>query len=481
MENVFDPLQHRPGGMSPSPSPEAQTGWRNWLTTAVLVFVGVAIGGGLAAVLVPRQTPPTTLARAEKEIGRQGLKNGDEIGSESGSGQARPDVKPRASKPAATPDADAISTVRPLPDSTPNPSPKPFPKSPGEPAPKPAIRPGSQTDRKTPAVQPAVVKEPPATSSDNAAGKTDNSATAKNSTKQQETPTAPPEDAGKRAAYVKAVANVRLALWRRDLAAAHKHFKAVQNNAQSPADDKESERLDIMLDNLDKFWNGLRDAVAKLHTGDELELKDNRVAVVEASRDALMIHIYGRQQRYAIQSLPIALIKALVDSSFSPTPGTKVIVGTFLAMDKEGDRAGPRALGGCGQAWGVVGQRPAARVGRSHAGRSRRLGGKSPAFRSIGGLSTFRDFFFRLSQTSAYRFKVLILVGHGFVFVARNLGPFIGMYRELFVMNFVCLPHESSDLFFDHVNSRRIPIDLLHNNRVGPLLKVAQPNLDRAI
>ena len=134
-------------------------------------------------------------------------------------------------------------------------------------------------------------------------------------------------------------------LWRRDLAAAHKHFKTVQKNAQSPADDKEVERLDIMLDNLDKFWKALRDAVAKLHTGDELELKDNRVAVVEASRDELMIHIYGRQQRYAIQALPTALIKALVNSSFSPTPGTKVIVGTFLAMDKEGIASGPAALG----------------------------------------------------------------------------------------------------------------------------------------
>lgn len=350
--------------MPPSPSPlrEAETGWRNWLTTAVLVFVGVAVGGGLAAVLVPRRTPSTTVARAEKEIGRRGSENRDENADESASEQARPDVKPRASDHAATPEADATSTVRPLPEPAPNPPAKLFPKSSGEPVPKPAIRPGPETGRKTPAVQPAVVKERPATFSEDAAGETDNSAAAKNSTdqqekpataenppkpqeklataenptNQQERPAAPPEDAVKRAAYIKAVANVRLALWRRDLAAAHKHFKTVQDNVQSPTDDKELERLDIMLDNMDKFWNALRDAVAKLHTGDELELKDNRVAVVEASRDALMIHIYGRQQRYAIKALPIGLIQALVDSSFSPTLGTKVIVGTFLAMDKEG-------------------------------------------------------------------------------------------------------------------------------------------------
>jgi hypothetical protein len=84
--------------------------------------------------------------------------------------------------------------------------------------------------------------------------------------------------------------------------------------------------------------------VAKLQAGDELELKDNVVAVVEASRDELTIHVYGRQQRYRVNALPIALINVLVDRSFSPTPGSKVIVGTFLAMDKEGDRGRARLL-----------------------------------------------------------------------------------------------------------------------------------------
>ena len=79
--------------------------------------------------------------------------------------------------------------------------------------------------------------------------------------------------------------------------------------------------------------------------GDELEIKGNRVAIVEASRNELLIHIFGRQQRYRIEALPVAVIRTLVNRSFSHTPGSKVVLGTFLAMDKEGDRARARRSG----------------------------------------------------------------------------------------------------------------------------------------
>ena len=95
---------------------------------------------------------------------------------------------------------------------------------------------------------------------------------------------------------------------------------------------------------MDQFWNALRDEVAKLTPGDELEIKGNRVAIVEASRNELLIHIFGRQQRYRIEALPVAVIRTLVNRSFSHTPGSKVVLGTFLAMDKEGDRARARLL-----------------------------------------------------------------------------------------------------------------------------------------
>ena len=154
----------------------------------------------------------------------------------------------------------------------------------------------------------------------------------------------PAEDPAKRAAYSRAVADARRAIWQRDMTAARKFVNTAHANLQNQTDQTELERLELVLDNLNQFWNGLRNAVAKLQVGDELELKDNRVAVIEASRDELMIQIYGRQERYRIEAMPIALLTALVNKSFAQTPDSKVIVATFLAMDKEGDRGRARLL-----------------------------------------------------------------------------------------------------------------------------------------
>ena len=128
------------------------------------------------------------------------------------------------------------------------------------------------------------------------------------------------------------------------MAAAKRSFGKAKENLQSPEDQTEVDRLDIILDNMDQFWKALSDACGRLQVGDELEIGEDRVAVVECSRDGLMIHMYGRQQRYTIQKLPFPVIKCLVDRSLSATPGSKVIVGTFLAMDKEGDRNRARFL-----------------------------------------------------------------------------------------------------------------------------------------
>jgi hypothetical protein len=167
-------------------------------------------------------------------------------------------------------------------------------------------------------------------------------------------PASPPEknekaapaaaDPAKRQAYARAVAGVRAALWRRDMAAAKRHFRTAKENQQSPEDQTEVDRLDVIIDNMDQFWKGLSDACSSLQVGDELEIGKDRVAVVECSRDGMMIHMYGRQQRYRLQTLPLPVIKYLVDRSLRTTPGSKVIVGTFLAMDKEGDRNRARFL-----------------------------------------------------------------------------------------------------------------------------------------
>jgi hypothetical protein len=131
----------------------------------------------------------------------------------------------------------------------------------------------------------------------------------------------------------------------RDLPGARRKLKTVTANVQNDADQAQAERLQVMQENLEEFWKGIRGAVARLQPTEEIDLHDNRVAVIAASRDELMVQVYGQPQRYRVEAMPVKLLGAIVDRSFSPTGGSKVIVGTFLAVDREAsNRAQARKL-----------------------------------------------------------------------------------------------------------------------------------------
>jgi hypothetical protein len=66
--------------------------------------------------------------------------------------------------------------------------------------------------------------------------------------------------------------------------------------------------------------------------------------VVEASRNELTIQMEGRSVRYRVESMPLPLLLAIGKQTFVPTAGSKVIVGSFWAMDREGNRQMARRL-----------------------------------------------------------------------------------------------------------------------------------------
>ena len=148
------------------------------------------------------------------------------------------------------------------------------------------------------------------------------------------------QDAVKRAAFVRAVAGVRAAMGRRNLATSKQNLQTAAANAQGPADQTELERLQALQDHLEQFWDGIRKAVAAMQPLDEIVLSEsNRVAVIEASREELAVQREGRPQRSRIEALPMDLLSAIAKQSFKPTAGSKLIVGSFLVMDSLGDRA----------------------------------------------------------------------------------------------------------------------------------------------
>jgi hypothetical protein len=149
----------------------------------------------------------------------------------------------------------------------------------------------------------------------------------------------PTVDATMAAAFAQAVANARAAMAQRNLAAATRHANIASSKAQTPEDRDQVDRIKTMLDNLTQFWNGIRGSMAKLRPVEELALGDTRIVVVESGRDRLTIKDAGRIRRFQATTMPTPLVMALADQFFGKDPGSKAIIGTFLAVDPSGDRA----------------------------------------------------------------------------------------------------------------------------------------------
>ena len=139
------------------------------------------------------------------------------------------------------------------------------------------------------------------------------------------------------------MADVRRLMAARDIAGSKKRLKAAADNTQTDAEKSEIERLDMIQDHLEQFWDGIRRTVAAMQPTEEIVLSESdRVAVIESSRTEIAVQMYGRQQRYRIEALPMDLLSAIAKESFKLTPGTKLVIGSFLAVDAHGNRAAAR-------------------------------------------------------------------------------------------------------------------------------------------
>jgi len=149
----------------------------------------------------------------------------------------------------------------------------------------------------------------------------------------------PTIDAQKAATFARAVAEARAAFSDRDMDSARKHMKTAADNAQTPEDGGQVDRLKTMQENLTQFWDGIRVAMAKYSPTDEIVVKNMRAIVVESGRDQLTVRAEGRTGRYRATTLPTPFVMVMIEQFLGKDPGSKAIIGTFLAVDPNGDRA----------------------------------------------------------------------------------------------------------------------------------------------
>ncbi|HUT92094.1 MAG TPA: hypothetical protein VMY37_21550 [Thermoguttaceae bacterium] len=135
------------------------------------------------------------------------------------------------------------------------------------------------------------------------------------------------------------LAAARRAMWSRDLAAARRHVEAAVEAARTPTERTEVERVRKLFESLEAFWGAVHKALGQLESGRELRVGDSMAIVVEARREQLTVRAAGRISTYRIAELPQKLAVALAQQVLPKgQPTTDLHVGSFLAVDVDGDR-----------------------------------------------------------------------------------------------------------------------------------------------
>ena len=138
--------------------------------------------------------------------------------------------------------------------------------------------------------------------------------------------------------------NVRLALARREMDLALERLNVVRGLKLPPKEQADVNRLIALHEHLELFWKAVSTAMGDLKDADDITVKGTTVAVVEASPTKLILRVQGQNRTYQVQSLTPTLAMFLAQRWFKPIPSSKIFLGSFYAMDQQGDREEARRL-----------------------------------------------------------------------------------------------------------------------------------------
>lgn len=154
-----------------------------------------------------------------------------------------------------------------------------------------------------------------------------------------EPPAPTPVDPAQAAKLRRALAAARVKLGERKLDESKQQMAMASQLAVTPEQHDEVDRYDALEKYVGEFWSAVRDSVKSLKATDEIDLGSTKVIVVEASADALTIHVGGANRRYQVNQLPSGLAVGLALRWLDPMkPENKVFVGAFYLVDPKTGR-----------------------------------------------------------------------------------------------------------------------------------------------
>ena len=139
----------------------------------------------------------------------------------------------------------------------------------------------------------------------------------------------------------------------RNLGGAARHLELARKAAE-PADMKEIDRLQTLLDDLRGFWTAVLKEIGTLKPGDRLSVAGRELEVLESQGGELLLANGDARQRFALTSLPLEIVRVIIEKN-PPADADKLELQQAVVMlfDREGnagqakqlcDRAAARGL-----------------------------------------------------------------------------------------------------------------------------------------
>ena len=138
---------------------------------------------------------------------------------------------------------------------------------------------------------------------------------------------------------VAALTAVRQAASVRDLAGIEASLVAAAKLKGDEKFDAELARLDELGEYVGKFWQAVQRGCQSLESVNELEVGEQRVAVVEYANGRLVLRVAGQNKAYTQRDMPPKLALTLAGLVLKDEAAqNKVFFGSILALDAKGDR-----------------------------------------------------------------------------------------------------------------------------------------------
>ncbi len=332
--------------------PESKRQRKNQLPM-VLGVTGGVIFGGLLLILLSNASAPT-VAQQTSHTPAETTEERPQVPTESLADptepmpqreRPRPNFQPRQPEPMAEPRPEPQPEPEPAPQPEPE-TPAPQPEQPGMQAPggegpgmeAPAPTEGSEPDSEVNEIGAGRPEMPDPDAKPDGVDLAINGAPTPNpDMARPDAPDAPqpsgPAGSGDASKFGPLASEIREMMATRDMEGAARQLAEAKVHAVTEEQKEELDDLEKVLQPLTAFHTAVSEQCAALASGQELEINGNRVAVVEARRDHLVLRTAGANRRWDMKNLPSSICVYLARKYLDDRPANRLCFAAFYALD----------------------------------------------------------------------------------------------------------------------------------------------------